>query len=295
MRGIQRWLKWGTAVLLGLVLVAFGAWWITGGRWDIMTTASMSPRLPVGTLVFTRPLTGQLRVGGVYAFTPPGQTVTFIHQVVSGNPTVGFHTKGYLNSDADPWVITRANVHAVAVAWVPDLGWALLALPIWAAALALWSAASLILPRQPARCLGWLMAAAALTIPVWIWRFVVAAQVVASVANKGMLHMYLVSTGMLPAMVSVHGHYLGILAAGHARAFSAFVEHLHGPVALNLQAALPWWGQCLVVIVVIAPMTAAGRLLWTDLTRSQAMSQVTPTDPTPDRYAVPATTSSILP
>lgn len=255
-------IRWGPVVLLGMILLGFGSWWLTGGRWDIMTTASMSPRLPVGTLVLTRPLSGEPRVGEIDAFTPPGQKVTFMHQIVSGNGVDGFHTKGYLDGDDDPWTITKANVNAVAVAWFPGLGWALLALPIWVFLAGAWGMLRMAVTRERARWLGGLVIASAVAIPVWIGHFLVDGQVVTAVAAKGLVHTYIVSTGILPAAVSIQGHYLGLLLAGHARAFSALVPRPGGPVLVDLRAALPWWGWGILALIVAFPLLRAAWLIW---------------------------------
>ncbi|HUY54455.1 MAG TPA: S24/S26 family peptidase [Candidatus Nanopelagicaceae bacterium] len=249
-----RWWALAAAILLGLTLVGFGGWWLTGGRWYVMSTPSMSPRLPVGTLVLTRPLTGEPEVGHIYAFTPPGQTLTFIHEVVGGNPVSGFHTKGYLNGTEDPWTITRVNIQAVAVAWLPDAGWALLSLPVWVLLAALaWGLSRAVSPEWGKR-FGGLAIGLGLTIPVLLWGFLINGEVVASVATRGLVRLYVVSTGILPASVVVRGHYLGDLAAGHAHAFVVKVAHAGQPVLLDLRAALPWWGWVLLVLACASPL-----------------------------------------
>ncbi|MHB1894995.1 MAG: S24/S26 family peptidase [Candidatus Dormibacteria bacterium] len=272
-------IRWGAIVFLGTILLGFGSWWLTGGRWDIMTTASMSPGLPVGTLVLTRPLTGQPRVGEIVAFTPPGQAVTFMHQIVSGNGVDGFHTKGYLDSAEDAWTITRANVHAVAVAWFPGLGWALLGLPIWVFLAGAWGLLRMAVTREQSRWLGVLALASAVAIPVLIWHCLIAGQVVTAVATKGLVHMYIVSTGILPAAVSIQGHYLGLLLAGHAKAFSALVPRPGGPVLVDLQATLSWWGWAILALIVASPLIRAGWLIWEEWKA----------EPTPNSLAGPGT------
>jgi hypothetical protein len=254
MKTLKAFFKWGMVAVLATILIGFGAWWCTGGRWYIMSTASMSPHLPVGTLVLTRPLVGQPKVGGIYAFIPPSQTNVFIHQVVDGNASTGFHTKGYMNSNVDPWAITKANVQAVAVAWFPGLGWLLLALPIWLGIALLWGFGRRVVAREWWRwSLSW-AGSLAVALPVLLWRFLVNGEVVTALTRHGVVHMYLVSTGILPASVSVAGKPLGILPAGQAKAFTAVLQSAHRLVVIGLRGELPWWGWGLLGLICLFPL-----------------------------------------
>lgn len=266
--------KWGVIVLVIAIVLGFGIWWLSGGRWYIMTTASMSPHLPVGTLVFTRPLIGLPKIGNIYAFTPPAQSTIFMHQIVSGNSTTGFHTKGFLNSSIDPWVITKANIQAVAVGWFPDLGWLLFSLPIWLGiALLGWLAVKGFGKKWGHWVVG-ISIALAISIPVLIWHFLVNGQVVTAVAHRGIINMYLVSTGVLPASVSVGGHNLGILLPGSAKAFSIAVPNTHHMVLFNLHASLPWWGWLLLILVCLIPLIHSAWLVLDDIHKQRNIRQL---------------------
>lgn len=249
--------RWGFKVwivVLSLIVVGLGGWWLSGGRWYFMTTPSMSPSLPVGTLVLTRPAT-QIKVGKIYAFNPPGQAVIFMHQVVAKNRQGGYLTKGFLNSSRDPWVITKTNVLGQAVLWLPVAGWFMKALPFWIILTLLWGGLAYWRYRQA--WMGWWLFALAIAGPIFYWHILVNAEVIAAIARKGAVHMYLVSTGILPAQVSVLGKVLGVLGAGQAQVFSTQVSNGNGPVFLNLTAHLPWWGWGIMALICLVPLLSS--------------------------------------
>jgi len=65
----------------------------------MVTTPSMGPAAPVGTLILTRPVRiGDTRVGDIIAFHPPTEPrETFTHRVVTVDPDGGLRTRGDIN------------------------------------------------------------------------------------------------------------------------------------------------------------------------------------------------------
>ena len=94
----------------GVLLFAIGML-ITGHRETTVLSGSMSPHLPVGTLVVTeRVSASSVRAGDVIVFPKPGRTdQTVIHRVVriapTGDGALQAHTRGDANAGEDPWVL----------------------------------------------------------------------------------------------------------------------------------------------------------------------------------------------
>jgi signal peptidase len=97
----------------------------------VVMSGSMVPRLPVGGLVFVKPVdVASVRVGDIIAFTEPhtgtGPAPLTTHRVVSvdrGDSGVMFRTKGDANSSADPQPVPASAVVGIAGASVPLLGY----------------------------------------------------------------------------------------------------------------------------------------------------------------------------
>lgn len=89
-------------------------------------TASMSPHVPAGSLVLTKPVpVADVHTGQVIVFTPPGESERYVHRIVAVHaglrPVV--RTKGDANALIDPWHarLTTPTVPVV-VTSVPVLG-----------------------------------------------------------------------------------------------------------------------------------------------------------------------------
>lgn len=89
---------------MALVPLVLGAL-VLAGQLRVMPvlSGSMTPGLPVGTLVAVTPATS-VDVGEVIMFVPPGAARPVLHRVVSVDG--GVRTKGDANAVADPWVLS---------------------------------------------------------------------------------------------------------------------------------------------------------------------------------------------
>ena len=85
----------------------------------------MSPTIPVGSLVLTRPTdANDLHVGEVIAFHPPTEPhTTYTHRIVAVLPGPAYSTKGDLDSSADAWVVVPKDVVGVEVHHFRHVGW----------------------------------------------------------------------------------------------------------------------------------------------------------------------------
>ena len=93
-------------VVLGILLPA-----VLGLQRYVITGGSMTGTIDKGSVVYAR-LTpvGQLKVGDIITFVPPGYPSPDTHRIISITPGKGgqrvFRTKGDFNKIADPWQIT---------------------------------------------------------------------------------------------------------------------------------------------------------------------------------------------
>ncbi len=117
-----------SVVAAGMVFAAIGpiaGWW----HYEVVESGSMVPALPIGSVaVVEREPLGQVRVGQVLAFHPPGmKTYVRIHRVVEltrRGDQVWIRTKGDANNVADPGPVRLQGgpaYHEVMV--VPYLGY----------------------------------------------------------------------------------------------------------------------------------------------------------------------------
>ncbi len=244
-----------------LALAALAGWWVlTGGRWMVMTTPSMSPRIPVGALVVTRAVTAPPRPGSVVAFVPPGQTVTFVHEIVGGNRTSGYLTKGLLDSHPDPWRLPPSDISGTEVIAIPVLGWVARGLPWLLAAVFLWWSAGFAFRWRTGRELSWLALIPAATVLAAEWKPLINAQVVAAVVRGHRVHVFLVSTGVLPERISFDGRPSRLVAPGHPAWFS-FARPSGNVVGAHLWAALDWWELVLLALLCTLPLLLCLRLI----------------------------------
>ncbi|WP_051684020.1 signal peptidase I [Blastococcus sp. URHD0036] len=113
----------GTATALGVALYPT----VTGGQALAVLSGSMTPGLPVGGMVFTRPVDpATVEVGDVITFAhPSNQAALVTHRVVAVDVSAGepaFTTKGDANEDPDRLPVPASAVRGELVFDVPQVG-----------------------------------------------------------------------------------------------------------------------------------------------------------------------------
>jgi signal peptidase I len=126
---VLNWLGSGlaTAVMIALFL-AQGALGVLPYRTSYVLTGSMTPTMPVGSLVLTQRVdASEVAVGDVITFNDPrqpGREVTHRVAAIESTPDGPvIVTKGDANADPDPWRIRQQGRLFRAVTSVPELGW----------------------------------------------------------------------------------------------------------------------------------------------------------------------------
>lgn len=129
-RGVAGLLLVATALLM--VASAVGTFVLHLGASPVLT-GSMRGTFDPGSAIITRPVAmSSIRAGDVIVFTPPGQTDSYAHRIltVSGSPSAPvITTKGDANPAPDPWKarLTGPVAHKVVFS-VPQVGHVMVAL-----------------------------------------------------------------------------------------------------------------------------------------------------------------------
>jgi signal peptidase I len=129
------WMRWlgGVALALsvGLVIGLWTAAHLSPLRFLSVTSGSMVPTLPVGTITAVDTAQRAVHVGELVAFHPPGEpTEVYTHRVLRVLPGGAFKTEGDALHVPDPWTIPPADVIGRVVARAPYAGWAVAVLKV---------------------------------------------------------------------------------------------------------------------------------------------------------------------
>jgi len=251
-------------IVLAVVVVLGGAWFATGGRFFIMTTPSMSPVLPVGSLVLTRPFdASKVKVGTIIAFVEPVAPYhVYTHRVVGVTP-LGYRTRGDVEIDADRWVVPQANVKGIAVQAVPGLGYLVRSLPwlivglLFALALAAWT------PWRWAVFMPLIAAVVVVVVPIlrfrplvnamYAFRYGVAPDEKARVVNTGLLPLAFHITGQTGSTYVPAGHWTDLPIPTLPHKFAA---HITAHVSLGIV------GWCILGLVCASPLLVGIAVTW---------------------------------
>jgi signal peptidase len=127
----RRWLR----VIGSLLFAVFAALLVAGAvvvnvqhlKLEPVLSGSMRPGIQPGDLAVVRPVPiGEVHVGEVIAYLPPGHTTPVLHRVVDMN-SGGIITKGDANNVADPWGRVKPQGESVnrLVTVIPKVGFLL--------------------------------------------------------------------------------------------------------------------------------------------------------------------------
>jgi signal peptidase len=133
-------IAWGAfVVLLGTVIATGLVAWHEGYRVYAVKTGSMTPGLPVGSLLIDEPASGHYQRGDVVTVErpqdPSNPVVT--HRIYSIGPAGGIRTKGDANSEPDVFAAKPADVIGEVAGHVDNGGYLLVYLSQWTGVLSL--------------------------------------------------------------------------------------------------------------------------------------------------------------
>ena len=131
------WVMTGAVVVLLLALIAwFAAPRLLGYEPQVVLSGSMKPALPVGSVVFVKPVpVAQITVGDIITFRharPEANEILVTHRVTeilipgdasNDSTEFAFRTKGDANGDVDNWIVPAANVEGTVRFSVPYMGY----------------------------------------------------------------------------------------------------------------------------------------------------------------------------
>jgi signal peptidase I len=115
---VSRIIKCVGNVLIALVIVLL-LFFVLGPRFigiDFFNiySGSMSPALPVGSVVMVRPVeVSHIKVGDIIAFKTSTGSETVVHRVIDvidGNPSISVRTAGDANNSPDVALVTAGNI-----------------------------------------------------------------------------------------------------------------------------------------------------------------------------------------
>ncbi len=240
-------------------LLAGGAWLAASGwRLTVVSTPSMSPAVPVGALVVTRPARSPVRPGQVIVFHPPGDDHTYVHRVVAVERGPAYRTRGDNDPRSDPWTVPADHVVGQDFLVLPDVGWLVQAGGILAAATAIAVIVGSLLPRL--RRWAYLDAAsgALLAVSIRVHPFV-RWQLVSLTHTAERSRAWLFDTGILPIQVREGIGRAVTVAPGRA---ATIVGPRSSSVPVSAHVFLTSWEWALICLICISPLVVAATVAW---------------------------------
>jgi len=251
----------GTRAFIATALVALSltwvGWLVSGGGLFWVGSPSMGMVAPVGSLVATQPLapSSVLRVGEVVVFRPHlGRSSALVHRIHKILPGDRYLTKGDLNQEPDPWVITRGDVVGTPQAIIPAIGWIYkCATWLFLGAAVLMIVAHSVSERQR----RWILALGPVVlfgVPILKYRPFIGGFLYGSGQRGRLVSAKVVNTGILPVDYSPA---LGraVRAAPGQEVLVTGMTSRHSPILdVRISAGLPWWGWALVILACLTPL-----------------------------------------
>ncbi len=137
---MTHWVLGGAVVVILGTLIATGAVaWHEGYRLYAVKTGSMTPALPVGSLIVDAPARAPYHRGDVVTVERPYDTSNPVvtHRIFAVGPAGGVRTKGDANPEPDVFVAKPANVIGEVVHSIPYGGYVLFYFSQWTGVLSL--------------------------------------------------------------------------------------------------------------------------------------------------------------
>ncbi len=137
---MTRWVLGGAVVVVLGTFIATGAVaWHEGYRLYAVKTGSMTPGLPVGSLLVDAPARAPYHRGDIVTVERPEDAMNPVvtHRVFAVGAAGNIRTKGDANPEPDVFVAKRANVIGEVVAHVPKGGYVLFYFSQWTGVLSL--------------------------------------------------------------------------------------------------------------------------------------------------------------
>ena len=242
--------------LLFLSLALAATFWLQGGRWFGIQTASMAEYAPVGTLVLSLPvLFHSLKVGDMILFHPPqSPKETYFHRIYSITGD-GIQTKGDIsNSSVDPWQLHQTDLIGHEVGRVINGGWLLEALPIIVVGgIILYVISHFYTPkywRLPVQVLGSTIITSAVTVTL---KPLVQAQLLSNLFKDGKATISLVNTGILKLHAQSIGGTGVDLRQGQVGEVVTHHTNANGYFNVALSMSLEWWGWAIAILLLMTP------------------------------------------
>lgn len=256
------------AGLVGAAVLAVLLWTITGGQLHTMETPSMCPAVCVGSLVADRPAGGQVHVGEIITFHPPGNSSeTYTHEVVQVLANGLIETKGFANQSRDPWLLTPSDVVGRVAFTLWGVGWLLKGLPVLAVGVACWVISRRFVRVRFRRAWDRVWLTFVIIVPEMILHPLVRGVVTTTTGDAGHAQWAtasVVDTGILPTTFTADRG--GVLAG----LGPSLAGHVSGPASpagaifMRETPALAWWGWAIAAAIALLPLLGYAWHIWRD-------------------------------
>jgi signal peptidase I len=253
-------LNWVAVIAMAALALGVLVFWMIGGRWFVIQTASMGTAAPVGSLVIDQPVAASsLEVGDVITFHPPtAPRQTYTHRIVDVADDGALKTRGDANGTDDGWQLRARDVVGKAVAVLPVVGWLVRAAPILlTGTMLLWQLSRLI------RHAAWRSAVRLIGAPLlisgtisWLHPLVNVVLVAAAAQHTGTT-LTVMSTGVLPIRILTSEGRSTHLVDGQIGRLLVSTPSADGQYAVSSALDLPIWGWALLLCVTCVPVVAA--------------------------------------
>lgn len=276
-RTVVRWSSIAFGAILAALLIIGGLWVATGGRYYIMTTPSMSPALPVGALVLTKPFAqADVQKGTIIAFVAPtGKYRMYTHRVIGIDPA-GYRTKGDASMDADGWIVPFTNVRGVVVSVLPGVGWLVRALPWLLLGLLIAIGLAAFVPWRWGVFMPIVAMVIVLSVPLLILKPLVRGELVQTRPGPDAVVARVVNTGLLPLKFTATGIDAVHVAPGHWSDLRLPVPKVTGQYGIDAKVDLGLLGWVLLGLLCALPLLIGGTIALREWRKERAGTLVVP-------------------
>ncbi|MEM1564042.1 MAG: signal peptidase I [Candidatus Bathyarchaeia archaeon] len=93
-------------------------------RYEPVSTGSMEPAIPVGSVVIIKPVNPEaLTIGDIICFKVETESPTTVTHRIINITEEGFITKGDANEDPDQWIVKKEDIIGKVIAVIPYIGY----------------------------------------------------------------------------------------------------------------------------------------------------------------------------
>ncbi len=241
---------------------------VTPYRLYTVTTGSMVPTIPVGSIVVVNTADHHIAPGRIIAFRPPlAPTQVFMHRIHATHANGTFTTKGDALPGIDPWTVAPGDIVGREVAIIPNLAWFLAALRVATfcglLAFGIWYLSSRYLAFSiPTFALVSVVATVSIVYLFNVEKPLIGADVAFTGVTDTAVHASVINYGWMPlqAFDEANPHARSPRVEGNSvRHVTFHVPHVRNSLKalrIDLVPALHWYNWCAFWLLITSPLLA---------------------------------------